>query len=93
MRLRARTSTADSETSSSAPYGSIRQRQQSGRHRRGVEEEEESTEPVDAMTMSRMVALVAQQGGEVDRTLEQVLEAKTVTKALLRRCVTLCTSE
>lgn len=71
MRLRPRTSTADSESSSTAPYGSLRQRQQSLRHRRSVDDSD-IEEPVDAMAMSRMMAQVAQQGGEVDRALEQV---------------------
>uniref|UniRef100_A0A383W189 SH3 domain-containing protein n=1 Tax=Tetradesmus obliquus TaxID=3088 RepID=A0A383W189_TETOB len=76
MRLRTRRSTADSDTSSS--FSGMRQRQQSQRHRRSVEEAD-SGEPVDAAGMARMVALVAQRGGELDTALEQVeaLEAAT----------------
>eukprot|EP00882_Tetradesmus_deserticola_P017950 GHRQ01019261.1.p1 GENE.GHRQ01019261.1~~GHRQ01019261.1.p1 ORF type:complete len:246 (+),score=99.71 GHRQ01019261.1:1218-1955(+) len=75
MRLRPRRSTADSETSST--FSSMRQRQL-GRNRRGVDEPD-SREPVDAAAMARMVALVAQRGGELDTALEQVeaLEAAT----------------
>ncbi|WIA41108.1 hypothetical protein OEZ86_004737 [Tetradesmus obliquus] len=76
MRLRTRRSTADSDTSSS--FSGMRQRQQSQRHRRSIEEAD-TGEPVDAAGMARMVALVAQRGGELDTALEQVeaLEAAT----------------
>jgi hypothetical protein len=40
--------------------------------RRRSIEEADSGEPVDAAAMARMVALVAQRGGELDTALEQV---------------------
>lgn len=40
-----------------------------------------AAEPVDALAMGRMMALVAQQGGELDTALEQVDELDGVTRA------------
>jgi hypothetical protein len=37
-----------------------------------VDVDDPSAEPVDALTMGRMMALVAQQGGDLDVALEQV---------------------
>eukprot|EP00879_Flechtneria_rotunda_P022502 GHRR01023753.1.p1 GENE.GHRR01023753.1~~GHRR01023753.1.p1 ORF type:complete len:1357 (+),score=559.90 GHRR01023753.1:692-4762(+) len=75
MRLRqSRVSTTDSEASSVKP----RQRTTSRQRDR---DEEVGDEPVDAAMMARMVALVAQQGGEVDRTLEQVDEMDAMTRS------------
>eukprot|EP00775_Hariotina_reticulata_P009315 gene9315-9480_t len=77
MRLRTRTSIADSEAST--PYASIRQQ---GFRRSRYSDADDGPDVgghVDAAEMARQVALVAQQGGGLDRALEQVdqLEASS----------------
>ncbi|KAF8062701.1 SPAC3H8.02 [Scenedesmus sp. PABB004] len=70
MRLRTRVSTADSEASSST-FGAPRQRGARGARRSSADDGGVGGD-VDAATAARMVALVAQQGGEVDTALAQV---------------------